>query len=99
MLLISRLSSTKKTTLKSSIGISSTKAAFSFYHCYGNLISSSTTMNSMQSKIEGLATTNALMKEDLSICKAALVKSQEENKKLKAQLELTSESGEKVIRA
>jgi hypothetical protein len=36
----------------------------------------------MQSKIEGLTTTNALMKEDLSICRNALSKTQEENRKL-----------------
>ena len=40
----------------------------------------------MQGKIEGLSTTNALMKEDLSICQNALFKSQEENKKLLSQL-------------
>lgn len=57
-------------------------------------------MNSMQSKIEGLATSNTLMKEDLSICKTALLKSQEENRKLKAQLDSSSSEngGEKVIR-
>jgi len=44
------------------------------------------TVNSMQGKIEGLSTTNALMKEDLSICQNALFKSQEENKKLLSQL-------------
>ena len=46
----------------------------------------SATVNSMQGKIEGLSTTNALMKEDLSICQNALFKSQEENKKLLSQL-------------
>jgi len=40
------------------------------------------TMSTMQSKIEGLTTTNALMKEDLSICRNALSKTQEENRKL-----------------
>ena len=39
-------------------------------------------MSNMQSKIEGLTTTNALMKEDLSICQNALAKTQEENRKL-----------------
>ena len=39
-------------------------------------------MSTMQSKIEGLTTTNALMKEDLSICRNALSKTQEENRKL-----------------
>ena len=39
-------------------------------------------MSNMQSKIEGLTTTNALMKEDLSICRNALSKTQEENRKL-----------------
>ena len=46
----------------------------------------SATVNSMQGKIEGLSTTNALMKEDLSICQNALFKSQEENKKLLSQM-------------
>ena len=36
----------------------------------------SSTMSTMQSKIEGLTTTNALMKEDLSICRDALAKTQ-----------------------
>ena len=39
-------------------------------------------MSTMQSKIEGLTTTNALMKEDLSICRNALSKTQDENRKL-----------------
>ena len=39
-------------------------------------------MSTMQSKIEVLTTTNALMKEDLSICRNALSKTQEENRKL-----------------
>ena len=41
----------------------------------------------MQTKIEGLTTTNALMKEDLNICQNALFKTQEENKKLLSQMD------------
>ena len=41
----------------------------------------------MQSKLEGLSTTNALMKEDLSIGRTALAKSQEENRRLILQIE------------
>ena len=41
----------------------------------------------MQSKLEGLSTTNALMKEDLSIGRTALSKSQEENRRLILQIE------------
>ena len=48
---------------------------------------SSATVNSLQTKIEGLTTTNALMKEDLSICQNALFKTQEENKKLLSQMD------------
>ena len=44
-------------------------------------------MSTMQSKLEGLSTTNALMKEDLSICRTALAKSQEENRKLVLQVD------------
>ena len=41
----------------------------------------------MQSKLENLNATNALTKEDLTICKKALFKAQEENHKLLNQLE------------
>ena len=54
----------------------------------------------MQAKIEGLTTTNALMKEDLSICQNALFKSQEDNKKLFSQVGNSSDystSTDKVI--
>ena len=54
----------------------------------------------MQAKIEGLTTTNALMKEDLSICQNALFKSQEDNKKLFSQVGNSSDSSistDKVI--
>ena len=43
----------------------------------------------MQSKIESLTTTNALMKEDLAIARGSLYRSQEENKRLMAQLDRT----------
>ena len=41
----------------------------------------------MQAKLENLSATNALTKEDLTICKKALFKSQEENHRLLNQLE------------
>jgi hypothetical protein len=41
----------------------------------------------MQGKMEGLTTTNALMKEDLSICTNALFRAQEENRILLTQLD------------
>ena len=44
----------------------------------------------MQAKLENLNTTNALTKEDLSICKKALFKAQEENHKLLNQLEIAN---------
>ena len=44
----------------------------------------------MQVKLENLNTTNALTKEDLSICKKALFKTQEENHKLLNQLEIAN---------
>ena len=43
----------------------------------------------MQAKIESLSTTNALMKEDLAIARGSLYRSQEENKRLMAQLDRT----------
>ena len=47
----------------------------------------SATVSNMQAKIENLSATNALTKEDLTICKKALFKSQEENHRLLNQLE------------
>ena len=44
----------------------------------------------MQSKLENLNATNALTKEDLTICKKALFKAQEENHKLLNQLEIAN---------
>lgn len=44
-------------------------------------------MTSLQAKVEGLATTNALMKEDLSITRTSNDKIQAENRKLKGELE------------
>ena len=44
----------------------------------------------MQAKLENLNATNALTKEDLTICKKALFKSQEENHKLLNQLEIAN---------
>ena len=44
----------------------------------------------MQAKLENLNATNALTKEDLSICKKALFKAQEENHKLLNQLEIAN---------
>jgi len=45
------------------------------------------TVTSLQAKVEGLATTNALMKEDLSISRTSAEKIQAENKRLRADLE------------
>ena len=47
----------------------------------------SATVTSLQAKVEGLATTNALMKEDLSITRCSNDKIQAENRKLKGELE------------
>ena len=44
----------------------------------------------MQSKLENLNASNALTKEDLTICKKALFKAQEENHKLLNQLEIAN---------
>ena len=44
-------------------------------------------MTSLQAKVETLATTNALMKEDLSITRTSNDKIQAENRKLKGELE------------
>ena len=51
---------------------------------------SSATVSNMQSKLENLNATNALTKEDLTICKKALFKAQEENHKLLNQLEIAN---------
>jgi len=45
------------------------------------------TVTSLQAKVEGLTTTNALMKEDLSITRTSNDKIQAENRKLKGELE------------
>ena len=50
----------------------------------------SATVSNMQSKLENLNATNALTKEDLTICKKALFKAQEENHKLLNQLEIAN---------
>ena len=47
----------------------------------------SATVTSLQAKVETLATTNALMKEDLSITRTSNDKIQAENRKLKGELE------------
>ena len=58
----------------------------------------SATVSGMQTKIEALTTTNALMKEDLSICRKELAKTQEENRKLLSQADRSSEgSSMKVL--
>ena len=44
-------------------------------------------MTSLQAKVESLATTNALMKEDLSITRSSNDKIQAENRKLKGEME------------
>ena len=41
----------------------------------------------MELKVESLTTTNALMKEDLAICKNSLQRAEEENRRLISQLE------------
>jgi len=45
------------------------------------------TVTNLQAKVEGLTTTNALMKEDLSISRKSVEKIQAENRKLKNELE------------
>lgn len=45
------------------------------------------TVTNLQAKVEGLTTTNALMKEDLSISRKSVDKIQAENKKLKNELD------------
>ena len=47
----------------------------------------SATVTSLQAKVESLATTNALMKEDLSITRSSNDKIQAENRKLKGEME------------
>ena len=55
---------------------------------YSTIIhSSSATVTNLQAKVEGLTTTNALMKEDLSISRKSVEKIQAENRKLKNELE------------
>ena len=44
-------------------------------------------MTNLQAKVEGLTTTNALMKEDLSISRKSVDKIQAENRRLKNELE------------
>ena len=48
----------------------------------------SATVTNLQSRVETLTTTNALMKEDLAIAKNAILSLQEENRTLKQKLEL-----------
>lgn len=45
------------------------------------------TVTNLQAKVEGLTTTNALMKEDLSISRTSVEKIQGENRRLKGELE------------
>ena len=52
-----------------------------------NISTFSATVTSLQAKVESLATTNALMKEDLSITRTSNDKIQAENRKLKGELE------------
>ena len=52
-----------------------------------NICISSATVTNLQAKVEGLTTTNALMKEDLSISRKSVDKIQGENKKLKNELD------------
>ena len=59
------------------------------YIYYLNFFSS--TVSTMQSKLENLNATNALTKEDLTICKKALFKAQEENHRLLNQLEIANQ--------
>ena len=47
----------------------------------------SATVTSLQARVEGLATTNALMKEDLSISRSQGEKVQGENRRLRQELE------------
>lgn len=46
----------------------------------------SATVTNLQAKVESLTTTNALMKEDLSIAKNNILSLQEENRQLKKEL-------------
>ncbi len=45
------------------------------------------TVTNLESKVEGLATTNALMKEDLSISRREMLRKQEENNRLQLELQ------------
>lgn len=51
-----------------------------------NNLTFSATVTNLQSKVESLTTTNALMKEDLAIAKNNLLALYEENKQLKKEL-------------
>lgn len=48
-----------------------------------NVFPSSATVANLQAKVEGLTTTNALMKEDLAISKNTMITLVEENNQLK----------------
>ena len=53
-------------------------------------------MANLESKVESLTATHALMKEDLSICRTALGKSRDENRRLVMQLQRSASASDLV---
>jgi len=67
---------------------------------YDFLISSvifSATVTNLQTKVESLTTTNALMKEDLAIAKNNILSLQEENRQLKKELGIEIKDANEVL--
>jgi len=67
---------------------------------YDFLISSvifSATVTNLQTKVESLTTTNALMKEDLAIAKNNILSLQEENRQLKKELGIEVKDANEVL--
>ena len=57
----------------------------------------SATVTNLQQKLEGLTTTNALMKEDLAIAKNNILQLQQENSELRSENETLSEQIRKQL--
>ena len=57
----------------------------------------SATVTNLQQKLEGLTTTNALMKEDLAIAKNNILQLQQENSELRSENETLSEQIKKQL--
>ncbi len=57
----------------------------------------SATVTNLQQKLEGLTTTNALMKEDLAIAKNNILQLQQENSELRTENEALSEQIKKQL--